>query len=170
MPIHVIEQLMHYAGFEVNEKGFHVLPSHVRVIQGDGIDIDDVNAILGQMLYLKLSASNIAFGMGGGLLQKVNRDTFKFAMKANEIVINGETIPVQKKPSTDATKVSKAGAQMLLRNKKTGEFKTVPRANSNLLRTDGWYNAMQTVYRAHRGATAVIHQSFEEVRENAKVI
>lgn len=170
MPIHVIEQLMHYVGFEINEKGYRVLPSHVRVIQGDGIDIDDVNAILGQMLYLKLSASNIAFGMGGGLLQKVNRDTFKFAMKANEIVINGETIPVQKKPTTDATKVSKAGAQMLLRNRKTGEFKTVPRANSNQLRTDGWYNAMQTVYRAHRGATAVIHQSFEEVRKNAEVL
>lgn len=170
MPVDVIDRLMNHVGWTVNSKGYRVLPAHVRVIQGDGIDIYDVGKILSTMNGKGMSASNIAFGMGGGLLQKVNRDTFKFAMKANEIVINGETIPVQKKPTTDAIKVSKAGAQMLLRNRNTGEFKTVPRANNQHLRTDGWYNAMQTVYRSHHGATAVIHQSFEEVRERAKVI
>jgi nicotinic acid phosphoribosyltransferase len=32
------------------------------------------------------AADNVAYGMGGGLLQKVNRDTMSFATKLNHIV------------------------------------------------------------------------------------
>lgn len=169
MPISVIHEIGRCVEGYTNSKGYRVLPDHVRVIQGDGIDIDDVRAILFRMDAAGLSASNIAFGMGGGLLQKVNRDTFKFAMKANEIVIDGETFPVQKIPTTDAGKISKAGAQMLLRNKHTGEYKTVSRADNRHLRTDGWYNAMETMYRSHFGTVAVIHSNFDSVRKNAEV-
>ena len=44
------------------------------VIQGDGIDYEVVDQILNAMEDKKYSAENVAFGMGGGLFQKVNRD------------------------------------------------------------------------------------------------
>lgn len=41
----------------------------------------------------------VAFGMGGGLLQKVNRDTMAFATKLNFIMEKNGTIrEVMKKP------------------------------------------------------------------------
>jgi len=48
------------------------------VIQGDGINKDTVRSILAAALDAGYSAQCVAFGMGGGLLQKVNRDTMGF--------------------------------------------------------------------------------------------
>jgi nicotinamide phosphoribosyltransferase len=47
--------------------------------------------------------------MGGGLLQQVNRDTMKFAMKCSAIKINGHWQDVYKDPATDKGKISKRG-------------------------------------------------------------
>jgi nicotinamide phosphoribosyltransferase len=60
------------------------------------------------------SAENIAFGMGAALLQKVNRDTQRFAMKASAIRIDGEWRDVYKDPVTDPAKRSKAGRLALV--------------------------------------------------------
>nr|WP_315981873.1 hypothetical protein [Aliamphritea spongicola] len=54
-----------------------------------------------------LSADNIAFGMGGELLQKVNRDTLNFAMKTSAVNIAGQWRDVYKDPVTDSGKRSK---------------------------------------------------------------
>lgn len=123
VPVDAIEQLMSYFGENTNDKGYRVLPSNVRVIQGDGINIESINQIINNMLERKLSVDNIAFGMGGALLQQVNRDTFKFAMKASAIEINGAWRDVYKEPKTDTGKSSKRGRLALIKDK--GEFKTV---------------------------------------------
>lgn len=115
-PIQVIESLGRFVGFHMNGKGYKVLPDYVRVIQGDGIDIRDVDDILKIMDDKKLSASNIAFGMGGGLLQKVNRDTFKFAMKCSAIQVGDEWRDVYKEPKADFGKSSKRGRLMLYKD------------------------------------------------------
>lgn len=96
-------------GYTVNEKGFKVLNPKVRVIQGDGCNFDMCNSILWEMQQLGWSADNIAFGMGGGLLQNLNRDTQKFAFKCSAIKKNGEWSDVFKCPITDLGKISKAG-------------------------------------------------------------
>lgn len=95
-------------GHTVNSKGYKVL-NNVRVIQGDGINEHSIGDILYVALSAGYSASNIAFGMGGQLLQQHNRDTQKFAMKCSSATINGKTIDVFKDPVTDHGKVSKAG-------------------------------------------------------------
>lgn len=166
MPVDVVQRLMQLEGYELNSKGFAVLPSHIRVIQGDGIDREDVKNILEMLHSANISASNIAFGMGGGLLQKVNRDTFKFAMKACSITIDGEVHDVVKNPVTDTGKKSKAGVQRLLHNLNTGEYKTV-RADEPDTRTAGWYNALQPVYRSAGGVVTQKPITFNEVRANA---
>ncbi|CAJ0765993.1 8176_t:CDS:2, partial [Entrophospora sp. SA101] len=55
------------------------------VIQGDGVTIDSLEAILKATGEAGYSAQNVAFGMGGGLLQKLNRDTMSFATKLSHI-------------------------------------------------------------------------------------
>lgn len=108
-----IELLGEKFGFSVNEKGYKVLNPAVRLIQGDGIDLEMVENILANYAKHGWSADNIAFGSGGGLLQKLNRDTCKFAMKCSAIRVDGIWRDVFKDPITDDGKKSKRGRLML---------------------------------------------------------
>ena len=110
-----IERLMRIFGARINNKGYRVLPDFVRVIQGDGVSLHTIEGILAAMKARKQSADNIAFGMGAELLQKVNRDTMKFAMKASAVRVNGLWRDVYKDPITDTGKRSKKGRLALVR-------------------------------------------------------
>lgn len=165
MPIDVINMVANDVGYKKNSKGYDVLPDHVRVIQGDGIDIDDVRKILKRMKDNKLSASNITFGMGGGLLQKVNRDTFKFAMKACKAVVNGKDVNVVKDPVTDPGKRSKAGDLALFRSQTTGKMKTFD-LNEMCFFND-WRRIDHVVYSHYLNRTTHVRVDMETVRKNA---
>ena len=65
-----------------------------------------------------------AFGSGGGLLQKLNRDTLKFAFKCSSATIDGVERDVFKQPITDSGKRSKAGRLKLVRTEEG--YRTVP--------------------------------------------
>jgi nicotinamide phosphoribosyltransferase len=107
--IDVLEILDKQFGSTINSKGYKVL-NKVRVLQGDGIDINDVEEIYKKTLEKGFSATNVGFGMGGGLLQKdLNRDTHKFAFKCCWAKINNKDIEVFKNPITDTVKKSKKG-------------------------------------------------------------
>ncbi len=118
----LIEILGDKFGFDVNEKGYKVLNPKVRMIWGDGLDIQKIHDILLTLKNNGWSADNIAFGMGGGLLQQVNRDTQKFAFKCSSAIINGEEITVFKDPVTDKGKISKRGRLALVN--RGGQFST----------------------------------------------
>lgn len=111
-------------GHSVNEKGYKVLNPHVRLIQGDGIDGAMVEKILENFKKNGWSADNIAFGCGGGLLQKVDRDTQKFAMKCSSMKVDGVWIDVFKDPITDKVKKSKKGRLTLIKTS-GDEYKTI---------------------------------------------
>lgn len=106
----VISILGNKFGYTRNEKGYKVL-NNVRLIQGDGITTETIRAILTAFEQDGWSADNIAFGQGGALLQQVNRDTCKFAMKCSAIYVDGEWRDVYKEPVDDTTKHSKRGIQ-----------------------------------------------------------
>jgi nicotinic acid phosphoribosyltransferase len=54
----------------------------------------------------------VTFGMGGGLLQKVNRDTLSFATKLSHIMYaDGRAADIMKSPKGDASKDSLPGAR-----------------------------------------------------------
>ena len=138
-----VSELANNFGYTINDKGYKVLPSSVRVIQGDGVNADEIHKILQTLKNNHFSAENVAFGMGGELLQKMNRDTQKFAMKASAVKIDGEWRDVYKDPVTDPGKTSKKGRIGLMRNESTGEFET-HRIDENLSST--YTDAMKTVY------------------------
>lgn len=114
-PVRVIQILMERFGYTTNSKGYKVLPDHIRVIQGDGIDRFSIRKILSRLDEFKLSIDNIAFGMGAGLLQKCDRDTCDFAMKVSAIDRGAGWRPVYKEPVDQAAKTSKKGRLMLYR-------------------------------------------------------
>jgi nicotinamide phosphoribosyltransferase len=123
MPLDVIEVLMDKFGYTVNSKGFKVLPDQVRVIQGDGMNIETIKVLINNAIDRGISVDNFAMGMGGGLLQKIDRDTMKYAMKANAIEIDGVWKDVYKDPITDQGKKSKRGRLALV--KRDGVFTTI---------------------------------------------
>ena len=88
----VLERLKVAFGVETNSKGFKVLHKAVSVIQGDGISYESLEAICAAMKEHGWSISNILFGSGGALLQKLNRDTQKFAYKACMVTVDGQRV------------------------------------------------------------------------------
>lgn len=110
----VFDILAEKFGYTVNERGFKVLAEQVRVIQGDGIDFEMIDSILYALKQKGYSADNIAFGSGGALLQKLNRDTLKFAFKCSSVTVEGEQRDVFKNPVTDKGKQSKSGRLRLV--------------------------------------------------------
>lgn len=110
----VIEQLMQRFGHRLNGRGYRVLPDCIRVIYGDGITLESLPRVLEALKQQGLSSENAAFGMGGGLLQKLDRDTLKWAMKACEVVVGEERREICKQPATDPGKGSRAGRQALV--------------------------------------------------------
>jgi nicotinamide phosphoribosyltransferase len=129
VPIECIEKLGAKFGYTLNRLGYKVLPPCIRVIQGDGINEGTIDAILCELKSRRWAAENIVFGMGGEMLQTMNRDTQKWAMKASAIKIgDSDRLDVQKDPITDPGKKSKAGRLALVCETGIGNasFITVP--------------------------------------------
>ncbi len=162
-PLKIVPQIISLLGdkfgFVRNAKGFLVLNEHVRVIQGDGITNETIPQILEVLKKQGISADNIAFGSGGGLLQQVNRDTQRFAFKCSSVVVNGQERDVYKNPVTDHTKASKRGRLALVKEK--GEWNTVLEKELN-----GRKNYLETVF---ENGELVKEITFDEVRANAAI-
>jgi nicotinamide phosphoribosyltransferase len=160
----LIEILGEKFGYTTNTKGFKVL-NNVRLIQGDGVNEMSIRSILGALMAMGWSADNIAFGMGGALLQQIDRDTQKFAMKCSAALINGEWVDVQKDPITDSGKKSKAGRVTLWTNS-GGEFASgvTPPTGWTDRGIGGWTNALEMVFMNGQLTKDV---TFAEVRANS---
>jgi len=152
----ILEQ---YFGSTVNEKGYKVL-NNVRVLQGDGITIESIKEILEWIIDSGFSADNLVFGQGGALLQIVNRDDQKFAMKCSAAFVNGRWVDVFKDPITDPGKQSKKGLLKLIRTE-SGEYNTT-RATAAMSYPD----VLKPVYKDGEVLKTI---TFDEVRKNAEV-
>ena len=162
----VLELLSIKFGFTTNTKGFKVLNPHVRVIQGDGMNPDTISELYLHLVSMGWSADNLAVGSGGGLLQKVDRDTQKFAFKCSSASIeeagglNGLLcdIDVYKEPITDSGKRSKRGRLSLVKFP-DGHYET---------KQEGHYgDQLKTVF--SNGET-IKEYTLDEVKKNAGII
>lgn len=147
----VAELLAEKFGYRLNSQGYKVL-NNVSIIQGDGIKLDSIGEILDVYTKAEFSTDSLNFGMGGGLLQEVNRDTCKFAMKCSAIRRGGIWHDVFKDP-IDGGKQSKRGLLMtqrkLLENGRF-EYRTI---NSQIQEeTDSsWVDCLKPVYYLETG-------------------
>ena len=147
----------------ITSTGHKLLPSQVRLIQGDGIDLESLNEILKTVTELGFSAENWVFGSGGGLLQKFDRDTLKFAIKASygEREVDGKVIGfnIQKDPITSSGKKSKAGQLKLVKSRFDNELFTMTSDDKNF---NTWaVDEMDVVF---ENGEIKRTQTFEEIR------
>lgn len=134
----VIQILATRFGTTTNAKGYRML-NNVRIMQGDGITLDSLRLCLSNLYHNGFSAENIAFGMGGGLLQQVNRDTMQWAMKCSAMQVDGKWRDVYKAPVGDASKASKKGRLTLTQdahgNVRTQRIEALSAGQTELLAT-----------------------------------
>lgn len=167
--LQVAHRLERAFGSAINAKGYRVL-KHVRIIQGDGVNLRSIRSILANLKAHGYSADNVAFGMGGGLHQMVNRDTQRFAMKCSAVRVDGVWRDVFKAPTTDSSKRSKAGRLGVMRERSTGALQTVvlpsgPGWGDRVVALgDGWEDAMRTVW---QGGRLMVDETLDEVRARA---
>lgn len=156
----VVTMLGDIFGTTINAKGYTELNPKVGVLWGDGIDYDGIRAILFALRNAGWSTNCIVFGMGGGLLQKINRDVQRFAFKASAQSRGGVWYDSFKKP-LDMSKASKRG--LLKLTCIDGVYKTVrvPYADFDKPQPD---DIMRDVF---VDGQLVNPLSFREVRANA---
>jgi nicotinamide phosphoribosyltransferase len=156
----VLEILGEKFGCETNAKGYRVLNPKVRVIQGDGVNYWTIQDTLTAMNRAGWSADNITFGMGGALLQQLNRDTQQFAFKCSNVTVNGEDRDVFKDPVEGHDKASKRGRLAL-------HFKDGNWSTARLRRgVDDPEDRLKTVF---RDGELLVNQSVPEVRRRARL-
>ena len=178
-PVEVVPKMLRILGekfgYTKNIKGYKLL-NNVRIIWGDGINNVSLSSILRCVVDIGgWSADNIAFGMGGGLLQQCDRDTLKFAMKCSSIGIrevpatydplaleentDGSVLvwrDVFKDPVTDQGKVSLKGRVTLFKTETSKEYFTG---------VEDWRkDEMETYY---ENGEQVFTQTFDQVRANS---
>jgi nicotinamide phosphoribosyltransferase len=160
----VFEILFDKFGYITNDKGFKVLPPQVRVIQGDGVNIGSIASIYEELFNLGISAENIVFGMGGKLLQGVDRDTMAFATKACYAVVDGEERNIVKSPTeldakgnyTPSFKKSKQGMLKLV--KTDNGYTTITSKNA------GYESAVDELVEVFKNGEIVVEYDFEDIR------
>lgn len=114
---------------QVNSKGYLVL-ANVKVLWGDGINSSTYRAPFLTALRLGIAPDSIMVGSGGGLMSAdLDRDTYRWAMKASWMLIDGEPVAIQKDPITDPGKHSKSGRFSLIRE--AGAFETIPQLDAD---------------------------------------
>lgn len=142
-------------GSTKNSKGFEVIKG-AALLQGDGINEDNIDDLLRIVKTHNYCVSNVIFGMGGGLLQQANRDVLGFAMKLSAIRINDEWRPIMKAPINDPSKKSTPGPFWV---KKT-TLEVVPGINETE------ENALELIWDS--GPTDYTWRTFSEIREDIK--
>jgi nicotinic acid phosphoribosyltransferase len=174
--------------FPSKEENGYTVFTNIAVLQGDGIDYFTIKEILQEVMKEKFSAVNVAFGMGGGLLQKVNRDTMSFATKLCDIKYDvpaytkklkelghpNPTVPeereIMKKPASDIDKYSLPGKLKVLRQVYTqngkkiyGPHQVFPDETGNdLIASKKFENSMILVY--ENGIQKTNWEDFSDVR------
>jgi nicotinamide phosphoribosyltransferase len=103
----------------------------------------------------------VAFGQGGALLQMVNRDDQKFAMKCSAAFVNGEWVDVFKDPITDKGKRSKKGKLKLVKD--IDQYITV---DSHDKMFHILYDELEVVF---ENGVLIRDMTFDEVRANAAI-
>ena len=172
--INTLKEIFHILfdkfGYSTNEKGYKVLPPQIRVIQGDGVNLESIKEIYAMLEADGVSPENLVLGMGGKLLQAdLSRDTQNFATKCCFAIVDGKEVNVQKNPTemdesgnlTKSFKKSKSGRLKLIKTE-TG-YTTITSID------EGFDEANDELIEVFRMGVITKEWSFEEIRDRAKI-
>lgn len=162
----VFDILMDKFGYTLNSKGYKVLPPQVRVIQGDGINYDSIKEIYTALKQHGISAENLVLGMGGALLQKLDRDTQKFAFKCSYAEVDGKAVDVQKRPmELDAN----GNITLSFKKSKAGRLKLVITEDGyKTVREEELPHLQDHLHTVFENGKLLVEDTFENIRERVK--
>ena len=147
-----------------------------RVLQGDGVALDTVGDMLASLLANGFCANTVHFGSGGGLLQKVNRDSLSCAFKCCAMYVGDQMYAIGKDPIAGGKKSYPGnpcvirGADGVLRNRgeydEEGRMLRAKPMNVGEFRSGAEGDQLQTVF---LNGKVVNDQSWFEIKARAKV-
>lgn len=152
-------------GSTTNDMGYEKLAPCIGVIQGDGIRIDTLEAVIKGWMSAGFSLDNFVTGMGHGTTNDVARDDLSWSMKASATKVKDcQWRRLLKDPITDPGKKSLSGL-VRCRENASGELEVYDGMDelwSFEIPTPGWRLWVKDGYREWR-------QSFDDVRVRANV-
>jgi len=158
----VVNLLAEVFGTTTNEAGFKSLDSHVGAIYGDSINFERADDITNRLIEQGYVATQVVLGMGSYGYQMNTRDTFGFAIKATNVVIDDVETPIFKDPITDdGTKKSLKGRIAVFENS-SGELAVADNQAPGSAMLDN--SLLKPVW---RNGKFIKEYTFDEVRENA---
>jgi len=116
-----------------------LLQSSFGLLWGDGLDRDEITNMLGAMTDANYSAKNVVYGMGGGLLQKVNRDTLSSAIKSSAQNVDGQWHDVWKETPGKSSlrgRFKDEDLELVFRDGQLVKFQSFNEVRANLLAAD----------------------------------
>merc|ERR1712113_3506 len=171
----VVEKIKKHVGTQDNPFR-RFTGQQMRVLQGDGVALDTVGDMLASLLANGFCANCVHFGSGGGLLQKLNRDTLSCAFKCCMMYVGGKDYPVGKDPIAGGKKsyggnpIVVRGPDGVLRNR--GEYDS----SGNMIRGQPKTfeefargvpgDELKTVY---ENGELKLDQGFFDIRSRAKI-
>ena len=170
-----IELLWDEFGGTINKQGYKVLNPAVGLIYGDAMNFGRITDIVERLAAKGFASTNLVFGIGSFNYQYQTRDTFGFAMKATNVVIDGEEKAIFKDPKTDSgLKKSLKGRVVVAKTEYADDGADGPLTayddsqvvmRDEIARTGG--NLLQTVW---KDGKFVKEYTFDEVRANTGLV
>lgn len=167
--VKTVQKLYEIFGGSVNSKGYKELNPKVGIIYGDGCQYSKIEEIWTKLEKLSFAADTILFGVGAFSFTAMctpedgmvclTRDTFGFAMKSTDCVINGKEYTIQKNPKTDQNHLKKSHKGLCCVTKDGDDYVCHDGYTSETLPAD---NLLRTVY---RDGQFVRTTNFADIRE-----
>lgn len=162
-------------GTTENAAGYKTLHPSVAVIQGDGVNITTIEAII--RAYIKesggLSLDGFVVGMGGGMTNWTKRDDASFSQKATAYSYDGENwLPLLKDPKTDSKKKSLSGLLYINHDGVVKSGTTTEEANDSvfsLVNANDYWVSLYRLQQWHDTIVPTTHiDTFSAVRARAR--
>lgn len=161
--IDTLDSMWDTFGGTVDNNGIKVLDSHIGLLHGEGVSLDNIDEYFEAIVNAGYSPENIVFGVGAYVYSvQASRDSFGQALKATSVTINGEEKKVFKDPKTvsESFKKSLKGRVRVVRGDKGYEVQ------DDLLSTEvGKDNELKTIYEPSNGKTESLVTPFEVIRK-----
>lgn len=116
----VVRLLAETFGTVTNDKGYRELDPHVGAIYGDSITYERADAITRNLMDQGFSSTAVVFGFGSYTYQYQTRDTFKMAVKATWVQVDGQGRDILKDPITDDGSKKSATGRLSVRRRDDG--------------------------------------------------
>lgn len=127
----VVNLLAETFGTVTNDKGYRDLDPHVGAIYGDSITYDRADAITRNLMDQGYASTAVVFGFGSYTYQYQTRDTFKMAVKATWVQVDGVGRDILKDPVTDDGSKKSATGRLAVRRQMSGEPYLIEHADAD---------------------------------------